>query len=188
MAPSPSPSESSIAPDPEPAPQKRKITASARVRENTDPLLARNKKARTETCTKAKQKVPLVRPSTLNTEPVCRQEEVGEVPNKNGEGATLHPKDASDILGQAEVIAIDADVDPTDATMISDSGSEPEAAEESCEAELSKNHIGEMFQKILTYHRSPIQRVDVSHLRVLPRNSYCQIYCWASCSCLPMPC
>jgi hypothetical protein len=185
-----SPSPSSAAPDPEPAPQKRKITASAHVRENTDPLLPKNKKAHTgtETCTRAKQKVSLVRPSTLNTEPVCWQEEVGEVPNKNGEGATLHPKDPSDILGQAEVIAISANTDPIDATVISDSGSEPEAAEESCEAELSKNHIGEIFQKILTYHRLPIQRVDISHLCILPHNSYCQIYCWVSCSCLPMPC
>jgi hypothetical protein len=115
MTPSPTPS------NPDPAPRKRKITATARVRENADPLLPKNKKAKLAH-TKATQKE--VAPSSVTAD------------SSDVEGVDLHAEDPSEIVEQAAVIVMD-DSD-------TESESELDAAEESCEAELRKDHFNQV--------------------------------------------
>jgi hypothetical protein len=185
MAPSPSPS-----PDPDPTPRKRKITA--RIRDNADPLLPRNKKARAQ----AKEKA--VKPSTSKADTLkARNLAKAQVPRnhpvdvegaQHDKGAGLDPKDV-DPIEQAVADAIDVDKVPSDATTeISDAEAEPEAAEESCEAELSKRHIYEVVSELNLPDRASVTGVDIAHLRVLPRDPHCQIYPWASRPCFPMSC
>jgi hypothetical protein len=148
MAPSPP------RPDPDPAPRKRKITA--RVTENTDPLLPKNKRAKAaaEGRTKAKQDSKAVKPATSkanaskagNTARLSRHHSSVEP----DEDAGLHPKDADRVVEQAVVAVIDVDGDPSYPTETSDAEPDPEAAEESCEAELGKKHFTKYFSK-LTY-------------------------------------
>lgn len=185
MTPSPIPPNVNL------APHKRKITATARVRENADPLLPKNKKAKVA-YTKAAPKVVALSTSTADSLPIRHRNpsmEDENLPGNESQDDALHAKDPSEIDEQN---AIDVDEDTTDVIGISDteSKSEPEleVAEESCEAELSKGHFIESDQIIHTYYRTPIKRVDGTHLCILPCNTCCQIHFGAPCSWVPMPC
>jgi hypothetical protein len=128
-------------PDADPGPShKRKIKISARVTDNADPLLPKNKKARAEGHTKAMGKGKAVLKPLPKTGKAQRRPsvEVEDVPEEASLPASLHPKDPNCIIEPAGVVAMDVDGDDSDTVEISDTEPELEAAEESCEAELSK--------------------------------------------------
>ena len=131
-------------PDTDPTPShngKRKIKISARVTDNADPLLPKNKKARTEGHMKIMGKEKVVKPRPKMGKTQRRPSvEVEDVPEEGYLHAGLHPKDPNHIIEPVTVGTIDVDEDPSNASAvnISDTELELEAAEESCEAELSK--------------------------------------------------
>jgi hypothetical protein len=135
MSPPPTP------PIPDPAnraPRKRKITA--RARDNADPLLPNNKKARVPSDAQAPAKKKTHRPKSKATLPNMAAKEHGKqrhhIPvdsDVDAEDEEVPDGDTADAAEDVAVAVMDVDLDPSETT-----DTEPEVAEESCEAELSE--------------------------------------------------
>lgn len=145
------------------APRKRKITA--RMRDNADPLLPKNKKARAEASANRKTKQNGAKANTLKAQKQNKANilqrrlsvEVEEESNDSDGNAGSDPREPN-FIEQSMVDssdAIDVDEEPSDAIDVNENPSEvghvadtsdvDEIAEESCEAELSKTHFPKVF-------------------------------------------
>jgi hypothetical protein len=142
MEPSPS------IPDIDLASRKRKIKLTARVTDNADPLLPKNKKARAEDrpqASKQKIKPSKAAQSTGSTSKAGKATNTVQAPQRRPSVEIEEVPDEGDhIVKRASMqVVLDVDADPLD---ISDVETEPEAMEESCEAELSKNFNNTFYQ------------------------------------------
>ena len=158
----PSPNSS---PEPNPAPRKRKITA--RVRDNADPLLLKNKKARIQAKQNAiKPTLKTNRPKarSVATRPPTRPSIAVETDGDAAGLPSLHPMEL-DSIEQAVTDTID--VDKEGETEISDTEHELEAPEESCEAELSKKRPRKVY---------PSQEPYMPHIERLSKEWTAPIY------------
>jgi hypothetical protein len=90
--------------------------ATARLRENADPLLPKNRRARVA-APKVKQTPSTLKARATGLDPQRRQSVEDEEASNDEAGGCLKVP-GSDVVDQAVVIAVDVDMDPIDATEI----------------------------------------------------------------------
>jgi hypothetical protein len=130
--------------------RKRKIKVTAHFTDNAGPLLPKNKKARAEEHTTQAKGTQKIKPSTLkearaSTSKAGKATSAGQAPERRPSVELEEVPDEGDhIVKQASgVVVMDVDGVPLD---ISDVETELEAAEESCETELSKKDFLKAFE------------------------------------------